>query len=658
MSTTTASSSNRLALRRVAVISSHLGARSTSMNSRGIDREISLGRRNCCGISCFVGNEDCTPYLLEGLKILENRGYDSAGITTFDAERGCLVTTKYASVGSTSDALTKLRDSASSHKGHKVGIAHTRWATHGGKTDTNAHPHLDAKNRVAIVHNGVIQNSNELKEELTAKGIPFRSETDSEVIAQLIGHYIDVGMTPVEACKKTQTRLQGTWGVVVLCKDMPDKVIAMKNGSPLLVGMGKTKVFVASEPSAFARHTSQYIALQDMEVAVLGPDCPLDLSRVQVHAEDKIPLSPDPWPHWTVKEIMEQPVSLALALNFGGRIIDDMHVKLGGLESKSRDLLPIRHLVVAACGTSLFAGAFGASLMRYLSAFETVQVVDAAETCIETFPANNGGLLVISQSGETKDVHRALLLGESLNLPRFSVVNCVGSLIARTTNCGVYINAGREFAVASTKAFTTQVCCLGLIAVWFAQHRAAKTTEPKQREVIEALRRLPTSAGMALSTWPQIKDLARKIHSMNVRSMFVLGKGLSEHVAKEGALKIKEISYYHAEGYSGGALKHGPFALIEPGTPIIMLIPDDSQASFMRIAAAEVKARGAFTIIVTDNSKIATGHADEVIVIPHNGLLTSLVCVIPLQLLAYELSVLRNVNPDKPRNLAKAVTVD
>lgn len=641
-------------LRRVQVATRHIASGEPVVNSSALG----LSRSDCCGIACFVGKEDCVPYLLEGLSILENRGYDSAGISTLDSDKHELITSKYASVGTTSDALQKLRASTKPHTGHSIGIAHTRWATHGAKTDLNAHPHLDYKNRVAIVHNGVIENCVELKEELGKEGIKFRSETDTEVIAQLIGSYLDKGLDVVEAVKKTQSRLRGTWGVVVLAKSLPGKLIAMKNGSPLLIGLGKQRMFVASEAGAFARHTREYISLQDMEIAVISPDTSIDLKRVQVHSEDKIALSPDPWPHWTIKEIMEQPIALALSLNFGGRILDDLHVKLGGLESKKEELLPIKHLVIAACGTSLYAGMFGAAIMRYLNAFETVQVVDAAEICMESFPSKNAGLLAVSQSGETKDVHRAVLLAQSLNIPRFSIVNVVGSLIARTTNCGVYINAGREFGVASTKAFTTQVCCLALVAVWFSQHRASKITEPKQREVIDALHRLPTSVGMVLSIRDQIKRIANEIHKSKVRSMFVLGKGLAEAVAKEGALKIKEISYIHAEGFPGGALKHGPFALIEPGTPIVLIIPDDNQASFMQIAAAEVKTRGAHTIILTNNPKIGEHHCDDLIEIPHNGLLTSLIAVVPLQMLAYELSVLKGVNPDKPRNLAKAVTVD
>ena len=661
----------------------------------GVGVGVGIKVNDTCGIIATVGaKEDCAEYLLEGLGILENRGYDSAGMTTCDAATGALVTSKFASAGTTSDALQQLRaeDVQARHKGHSVGIAHTRWATHGGKTDTNAHPHSDAKGRVAIVHNGVIQNYDELRREVESHGVRMRSETDSEVIAQLIGVYLDAGLDVVAAARRVHERLRGTWGVVAVAQGLPGKVIAMKNGSPLLIGLADGRAFVASEPGAFARHTRRFVALHDGEFAVIGcGGCAgLDVSRVQVHEGAAAALSPAPWPHWTIREIMEQPVALSMALNCGGRILSDREVKLGGLEAKRADLLAVRHLLIAACGTSAFAGQYGAGLMRSLGCFDTVQVVDAAEVTAEAMPrpsrsgngdcccggGGSGGVLAISQSGETKDVHRAVLLARELGLPVFSVVNAVGSLIARTTGCGLYLNAGREAAVASTKAFTSQVCCLALVAVWFAQQREQSGTgrPAKQADLVAALQRLPTSVGVALGTRAHCRDIAARIIAATIaaapssgsncakkgprnRSMFVLGKGLAEPVAREGALKIKEITYVHAEGYGGGALKHGPFALIEEGTPIILIIPDDDQAAFMGIAAAEVMSRGAYTVVITDNRRIAK-HAHDVIEVPTCGPLSALVAIIPIQLIAYEMSVLRGINPDKPRNLAKAVTVD
>ena len=606
-----------------------------------------------CGIVGYVGNEECGTFLYEGLMILQNRGYDSAGISSINSQNE-IITTKYASVGTTSDSLKQLEDHLHEHKSNTIGIAHTRWATHGGKTDTNAHPHSDYKKRISLVHNGVIQNYNEIKNELLEKGIPFVSETDSEVIAQLIGYYLDEGNEIIDALKKCEKRLVGTWGVVLISVSQPNCLFAMKNGSPLLIGISPNKRFVASEAGAFARYTREFIALKDMEIAVVDQTKPIDLSRVEIHPEDTILLSPAPFPHWCIKEITEQPISASAAMNYGGRFVDLKNVKLGGLESRCDILLPIENLIISGCGTSYYASLFAANIMRKLKSFETVQVIDSAEMTFDCFP-KKAGLLVVSQSGETKDVHRAVQLAQSCDVPSFSVINAVGSLIARSTACGVYVNAGRENSVASTKSFTSQVICLCLIAIWFAQKRGMNVG--LRENLISSLQRIPTCMGIALNCREKIKKIAQKIIDIGKTSMFVLGKGMSESVAKEGALKIKEIAYIHAEGYSGGALKHGPFALIEKDLPVVLIILDDEHKNLMKVAAEEIKSRGGYLIIITDMSDL--DHlADETINICSAGILTSLVAVLPLQMLAYELSILKGINPDKPRNLAKAVTVD
>lgn len=608
-----------------------------------------------CGIVGFIGSEPSVKYLLEGLTILENRGYDSAGVSTL-TPAGELVTTKFASVGTTSDAIDQLKETSAQHASHVIGIAHTRWATHGAKTNANAHPHHDAKNRVAIVHNGVIENAMQLRDELSRKHqIEFRSETDTEVIAQLIGTYLDKGTELADAVKHALQRLEGTWGLAVISKDHPDQIIAAKNGSPIVIGVGQGRMFIASEPAAFSQHTKEFISLENGEVAVVKTDGhTLDLSRVEKAPDQEILLSPEPYPHWTIKEIMEQPEAISRALNYGGRIFDDSRVKLGGLDGQKDILLGVKHLVIAACGTSYHAALYGARIMRELKAFDTIQVVDAAELSRDNFPPQDGGLLVISQSGETKDVHRAVVNAQKEDVPVFSVINSVGSLIARATKCGVYVNAGREHAVASTKAFTTQVTVLALIAAWFSQHRNAESQT--RQNLIDALHRLSTNCGMTLRTRERCQQIADKL--IKADHAFILGKGYCEPIAREGALKIKEITYLHAEGYPGGALKHGPFALIEEGTPIILTILDDQHAHFMRTSAEEVRARGAYTIVITDRPELAEGVADDVIHIPSDGLLTGLIATIPTQLLAYELAIKKNINPDKPRNLAKAVTVD
>jgi glucosamine--fructose-6-phosphate aminotransferase (isomerizing) len=606
-----------------------------------------------CGIIGFIGQEDAVNHITDGLTILENRGYDSAGIATLSPDRK-LVLTKFAS-GDSGDAILKLKQAADRHVGHRLGIGHTRWATHGAKTDANAHPHLDAKARVAVVHNGVITNYNLLKDKLQAAGIKFLSQTDTEVIAQLIGYELDRGLELTEAIRATLQQLEGTWGLAILSPLLPDAIIVAKNGSPIVIGVSEDKAFVASEPVAFGTSTRDFIALQNGEIAIVRANREgLDLTRLEKAAEETIAVSPEPYPHWTIKEIQEQPEAVRRTLNHGARLKSDTEVKLGGLEIRKTELVGIKHLVIAACGTSYHAGLYAAQTMRSLKAFDTVQIVDASELTAQHFASSNAGLLVISQSGETKDVHRAVIQAQELGIPVFSVVNAVGSLIARTTQCGVYLNAGRERAVASTKAFVTQVTALELIAIWFAEQRGVEIA--KRRQLIDELRRLSTNLDEALKLRAQCHSIA--VTLTDCQHMFVLGKGYAEAIAREGALKIKEITYLHAEGYPGGALKHGPFALIEQDTPVVLVILDDEHANHMRTAAEEVRARGARTIIITDRASLADHVAHDTIVIPKDGTLAGLLATVPLQLIAYELAVLKGINPDKPRNLAKAVTVD
>jgi len=643
------------ASQRLSIISNHL------LNERE-----TTARSDCCGIVAVVSQpasgSTVAPFLIEGLKILEARGYDSVGMTTIDKNN--LVTSKFASSGATSNAINKLEKTVSIHEPSHIGIAHTRWATHGGATDLNAHPHHDSEDRIAVAHNGVIENFAELRKFLqTEHNIEFKSETDTEVISQLIGIHVKQGNDLLTSVKLTLDKLKGTWGLVILDKQNPDKIIAAKNGSPILIGIGQDRNFVASEPAAFSKYTKEFISLEDNEVAVLtATETSLDRSRIEIAAKELIQATPDPYPHWTIKEIMEQPEALARALNYGGRIIGDDDAKLGGLDRNSNRLKGVKHLVIAACGTSYYAGLLGAQLMRYVDAFETIQVIDAAELEVSSLPPKSSALLVISQSGETKDVHRALSVALNLGIPSFSVVNAVGSLIARSTECGVYLNAGRENAVASTKAFSCTAAVLALISVWFSKQTNGENEASKRKIIVDALHRLPTNVGMVLrgNMQFQCRQIAKRILERKSQHMFVLGKGFGLPIALEGALKIKEISYIHAEGYPGGALKHGPFALITEGTPIIFIILDDPHAPLMKVAVEETRARGADTITITNIRNVykdTTKDMGPVITVPNNGALSSLLCVLPLQLLAYELSVLQDINPDRPRHLAKTVTV-
>jgi glucosamine--fructose-6-phosphate aminotransferase (isomerizing) len=622
-------------------------------------------RADNCGIVGVVGSEDASEFLLEGLTILRNRGYDSAGIATIPKEGEELFITKYASRESTADSIDLVRNNRNKHVGHVVGIGHTRWATHGGKTDINAHPHIDQHHRIALIHNGTINNAYDLKKELQDQGIKFLSETDTEIIAQLVGTYLDKGMSTKDAVKHALERCEGSWGLAVIHRDHPNEIVVACNGSPLNIGLGQNKTYIASETSAFSKYTKNFIALKDGEIGVVRANQQnLDLSRVEVAPEHEIQLTPHPYPHFTLKECLEQPEAIARSLSFGGRM-NGGKVVLGGLDSNAALLATIHNMTLTGCGTSKYAAEFGAKIMRDLDCFDSVNVMDSAEVRRSDIPKRGGGILAVSQSGETKDVFRAVKIAEDVGVPRISVVNVVGSLIARSTGIGVYLNAGRENAVASTKAFTTQVTVLTLIALWFRQLREEMQglpMSPLRKEYLDALQRLPISFGMAFRSRDKCKKIASELKSK--QHLFVLGKGYAEPIAYEGALKIKETTYLHAEGYSGGALKHGPFALIEGKegqngeTPVIAIILDDEHAHTMRTAAEEVKSRGAKVYIITDNPKLALGIDSDPIVIPNNGLLTALIAVLPLQLIAYELALLKGINPDVPRNLAKAVTTD
>ncbi|GAX19814.1 glucosamine--fructose-6-phosphate aminotransferase [Fistulifera solaris] len=628
----------------------------------------------CCGLVGVIGSENYSSrdFLLNGLSLLKNRGFDSAGIATMDAQGEHMTITKFASVdhGMNSIELVQTQHPTSVDS---MGIAHTRWATQGARTNENAHPHTDAAGRIAVVHNGNINNYDALRKELIeVHKISLQGQTDSEVLAKLIGHYYN-GDNLKQAVEKALSRCDGTWGLVVMSQTQPDQLIVACHGSPMVIGVDDRRMYVASEAEAFAGLTKTVVHMEDGEIATLYADGrSLDFSRVEQVADDdeeeeQRASSPEPYPHWTLKELSEAPQAAARALGFGGRLGAD-RVYLGGLDDQVESLKQIRHLVLAGVATSLHAAKYGELLMKRLGSVTSVAALDAAECESKDFPVSEDlretGLVVISQSGETKDGVSLVQMAKGLNIPTMSVVNAVGSTIARATKLGVYCNAGRENAVASTKAFTSQVTVLSLIALWFQQNRPNRKKQHlvEAEQLKESLMRLPMSFGAALQTHEQCKSIARKLKGKE--HCFVLGKGFGEPVAQEGALKLKEFSYIHAEGYSGGSLIHGPFALLQSdltgkqgATPVIMIILDDDHAQEMRMAAEVVKARGAQIHIITDNAALAEDLDDDPIVIPNNGYLTALAATIPLTLIAYELALIKGLNPDTPRNLAKALLV-
>jgi glucosamine--fructose-6-phosphate aminotransferase (isomerizing) len=623
-----------------------------------------------CGICAYIGSKEACKVMYEGLTILQNRGYDSAGMATINhSNDNNIIVTKNISKNTTSDSILYLGEKLHLHKNNTIGISHTRWASNGSITVENSHPHGDIGGRFSIVHNGIIENHNEIRNFLSKNGIECVSETDTEVIVQLIYFYSLDGYGFRESVEKALARLEGTWGLVILDRENPNTMIAARHGSPILVGLGQDEVYVGSEIAAFQKYTTQYISLNNDEMAIIthnnnnsrGNKINLSLSgpdykeRIKIAEKEEILLSPDPYPHWTIREINEQPQSIRSAINNGGRILNDHEVILGGLNRNKERLLSIENLIIVGCGTSKHAGMYISDIMRKIAGFNTVQVVDGSEFD-QSYMGNGGkgfGILALSQSGETKDVMRCL---EMINddVVSFSVVNRVGSQIARTTNCGVYLNAGREMAVASTKAFTSQITVLSLIAIWYGQYR--NIHKKSRTDLIENIMRLSSCYQSILSN-ETINTTCEKIscYLKDQHSCFVLGKGLSSYIAYEGALKIKEIGYIHAEGYQGGALKHGPFALIEKGTPIIIILLNDKDRSYMESTVNEVKARGAHTIVITNIKSYDYG--DININIPDNGILSSFLATVPLQLIAYKLSIAKGIDPDKPRHLCKTVTI-
>mmetsp|Transcript_1177 Transcript_1177/g.1890 ORF Transcript_1177/g.1890 Transcript_1177/m.1890 type:complete len:667 (+) Transcript_1177:19-2019(+) len=610
-----------------------------------------------CGIIGYVGERPiATEVLLEGLQQMQNRGYDSTGVATFkDSD---VVVTKYASDPvKVSDSLKKLSaDVPQKHKESKIGIGHTRWATHGAKTDVNAHPHSDYKNRVFVVHNGTISNTKDIYQILSEKNIPIKSETDTELIAQLVGIYLDEGYPLEKAVSAALEQLTGTWGLVIMEKENPQSLVVARKGSPMLIGIGDDGYYVGSEAAAFSKFTSRYIQLKDGEIMTLSPKKSLGEGRVEVIHKDQGHVSKGDYPHWTIKEIIEQPEAIARALNHGARLTQDS-AKLGGLDEIKEKFLGVENLVLLGCGTSEFASLFGSHILKHLRILNTVQVIDGSEMTEYDIPKQNPGVIAISQSGETRDIVNPCQMLLERDVPVLSVVNVVGSQLARLTQHGVYMNAGREVAVASTKCFMNSCVVLTQIALWLSANLKPQDSD-RRKDIVNSLLRLPMQVGSVIEmTKKEIEGLAQELK--DEEHIFVLGRGLGESIAKEGALKIKEVTGVHAEGYQGGALKHGPFALIRKGTPIILIILNDENTELMNTALEEVMSREAKTIVITPDSSLVTSRTrpHKIIEVEENGMLTALLSVVPLQLMAYYLSIARGMNPDQPPNLAKVVTV-
>jgi len=620
-----------------------------------------------CGIFGIIlnnSNENIYKLVINGLAQLQNRGYDSAGISILKDD--VINVYKYASTNEENalEKLEKLNFVKDNDKAIYSIMGHNRWATHGIKNDTNAHPHLSNNKMFSIVHNGIIENYNELKQHLIKNGYTFYSQTDTEVIVNLIEYNYNMSnkcKSTFDAIEQTIKELRGTYGLLIQSVYEPDKLFCVRNGSPLLIGQNEDRCIITSEQSGFCNMVNNYITLHNDDICVIEKTN-TRITTTTSHSYTKktvttieTELTPFPYEHWTLKEINEQPNVILNSINKGGRIKGNAEVKLGGLEQHIGALQKINNVIILGCGTSYFAGLYGMYYFKQLCNFNTVQVFDGAEFNEFDIPnIGNTCFILVSQSGETKDLHRCIEIAKHKNITTIGIINVVDSLIAREVDCGIYCNAGKEVGVASTKAFTSQVVCLSMTAIWFADLQAINLK--KRTKMVCDLHNLSKDVENTLELCKTVvRDISEKIASNH---LFLLGKGSDEYIAREGSLKIKEISYIHCEGYSSSSLKHGPFALLDENFPVIILNLDQSHRAKTLNCYQEVKSRNSPIVMISNDRTIAQDVTCDVILVPENKSYASLLGIMPIQLLAYYLSVKKGINPDKPKNLAKVVTVE
>ena len=607
-----------------------------------------------CGIVGYVGPRLASPLLLEGLKRLEYRGYDSAGVAIMNGKG---VETRKAP-GKISE-LETLVSAAPIHG--TLGIAHTRWATHGAPNFCNAHPHLSCNNEIAVVHNGIIENGSSLRQALEDVGHTFRSETDTEVLAHLIEEFFDGNLE--EAVLEALRKVEGTYGIAVVSSRDPNKIVAARKGSPLLVGLGEGEYFVASDVSAILAHTRQVIYLDDGDLAVLERDGyriidmqALPMTRAVSSIDwDLDMIERGGFPHFMLKEIFEQPTTIENTMR-GRLLVEVGTAKLGGINLTNEELLEFDNIVITACGTSWHSALIGEFMIEELARIP-VEVEYASEFRYRNPVIGPRTLcIVISQSGETADTLAAMREAQKRGARALGIVNVVGSTIARESDGGIYIHAGPEIGVASTKAFTSQVMALALFTLRLARLRGLPAEDG--RPIVEALQKLPAQIKDVLDRAEEIESIAEEFK--DAANFLYLGRGYNFPAALEGALKLKEISYIHAEGYPAAEMKHGPIALIDENMPVVFIAPHDSVFDKVVSNVQEVKARGGRVIALTSRSEPSlAGKIDYEIRVPETiDMFTPILAAVPLQLLAYYIAVKRGSNVDQPRNLAKSVTVE
>jgi glucosamine--fructose-6-phosphate aminotransferase (isomerizing) len=621
-----------------------------------------------CGIVAYLGKKLAQPILIEGLKRLEYRGYDSAGVALLGS--GAIRVKKTRGRIS---ALEEVLDEPEAAE--TFGIGHTRWATHGQPNTVNAHPHLDSTGKIAVVHNGIIENYGTLKTWLQNEGVEFASETDTEVIASLIGYFYtkcneDQGQAPHDgqnkfewAVQRALRELHGTFGLAIICSDFPSMLIGAKKGSPLILGLGENEYILASDAAAIVEHTTQAIYFADNEMVTIGPEgfhtktidnvtVSKDLKQIEFSLEQ---IELGDFPHHMLKEMFEQPEALSTCM--GGRIDrQNNRIRLGGIDSYLRELTRTRRLILTACGTAFHASLVGEFLFEQLARIPA-ETEYASEFRYRNPIIEDGTVVIsISQSGETLDTLAAVEEAKERGATVLGIVNVVGSSIARTTDAGIYLHVGPEIGVASTKAFTAQVTVMTMLAIELGRRRHISSDAASRH--IDELSQIPDKINRILAESDHIKEIAAA--NIDRDNWLFLGRGFNYPVALEGALKLKEISYIHAEGLPAAEMKHGPIALIADGMPAVFIATAGPQYDKIMGNIAEVRARGGKIIVVaTEGDENISEHADHLITIPDAPeLLQPMLTVVPLQLLAYHAAVLRGHDVDKPRNLAKSVTVE
>ena len=609
-----------------------------------------------CGIVGYVGHRECVPILLEGLKRLEYRGYDSAGVAVQNNGK--------IGVRKSAGKIRVLEDRLAKGAPHgTTGIAHTRWATHGEPNDVNAHPHADCNGRLALVHNGIIENYLTLKSALKAEGHRFTTDTDTEVLVHLIEKHIRRGLKLEQAVGAALRAVEGTYGIAVVSADEPNVLVGARHGSPLVVGVADREYFLASDVAPIVQHTRQVVYLDDGEMAVLTPDGfhtatiehePVDKAVHEVEW-DLGQIEKGGFDHFMLKEIHEQPESVHNAMR--GRLNPaEGLARLGGLNLKPDEMREIRRIIILACGTSWHAGLIGEYMLEEHARIP-VEVEYASEFRYRNPIVDEGTMvLVISQSGETADTLAAMREAQRKGARALGVVNVVGSTIARESNGGVYIHAGPEIGVASTKAFTSQATVLALLTLVLGRQR--EMSVETGIELARGLDAIPKKIEQIVERSDAVKRIALEYGRHN--NFIYLGRGYNFPVALEGALKLKEISYIHAEGYPAAEMKHGPIALIDENMPVVFVCTRDAAYDKVMSNMMEVSARkGRIIAIATENDEHVKTIADHVIYVPQTmACLQPLLSVVPLQLLAYHVAVLRGCDVDQPRNLAKSVTVE